>query len=236
MTEVKHVCVCVRVAGSHHCDQDIIESQGLSALGRAQAHAHPIPHVLLHKKLPLLKVGHYMTEEDQTHVMKHAQTLFPPRDPATTRLRNALKGAFPEFGKILDSSNAEPAAYLQLGAWRQVVRKQFASYLLDWVEYFAGEGNLTAAMIQEGFSCRCFDVAYHNTECEQDLLTAGGFRAAVLATMFAKDMGDLWHGLVCSSWVFLSRSTTRRRAVPGLIWGDRSNLYMRVLGVREVDE
>ena len=173
--------------------------------------------------MPLLKVGVYLQEEDQKHIQEHVQMLFPHRDRATARLMEALMGAFPEFKKIKDNTGPE-GAYLQLGAWRQLVKTQFSNHLLDWVEYFAGEGNLTEAMLQQGFNCRCFDVSYSNTQCEQDLLRDDGFRAAILAALFTKDTGEMWHGLVCSSWVFLSRSTTKRRAVAGLIWGDHSQL------------
>jgi hypothetical protein len=60
---------------------------------------------------------------------------------------------------------------------------------------------------------------------EHSALTAAGFRYWVLSLCFTDKGADQWHGIVCSSWVFMCRSVTKRQLnvnVPARIWGDES--------------
>ena len=189
------------------------------ALETAKKAAHPIPQRFLKEPLPILKVSHCILQDKRERMRAHIEEIFPSGDIARTRLEEALHNAFPEFG----AGASLPAIYSQLLAWREVVAERFAPHLLDFVEYYAGEGHLTDGMLTEGYKGKCFDISYAETACGQDLLTAEGFRAATLATMFLRTHdGESWHGLVCSSWVFLSRSSTKRKAVEHHIWGDHA--------------
>ena len=104
--------------------------------------------------------------------------------------------------------------------------KESQDALCHWLEYFAGEAQLTAGMQSKGLRAKAFDVVYNDrADVEHSALTAAGFRYWVLSLCFTDKGADQWHGIVCSSWVFMCRSITKRQLnvnVPARIWGDES--------------
>ena len=101
----------------------------------------------------------------------------------------------------------------------------------DFLEIFAGSSILTRVMRAHGRKSAALDVVYDHSyrkrrarkkkrNCKSnffDLLSPAGFAAAVLACLGGK-LGShfVWFGVVCSSWVSISRATTGRTYVnPG---------------------
>ena len=156
-----------------------------------------------------------------TTVVDHVQFLFPAGCPTHDRLVKALHRAFPEFAHL-----SLRDIYLQLLSQIELVRGVAQDQLYDFLEFFAGEANLTRGMLEAGFRAKAFDVVYNEVaDVEHDLKVPQGFRYWVLSLCFTCPGADQWHGIVCSSWVFMSRPQTKRslnQHVPARIWGDES--------------
>jgi len=146
---------------------------------------------------------------------------FPSKCPTYDRILLALHLAFPEYCSL-----DLVAIYTQLRAWLARARHESQDALCHWLEYFAGEAQLTAGMQSKGLRAKAFDVVYNDrADVEHSALTAAGFRYWVLSLCFTDKGADQWHGIVCSSWVFMCRSVTKRQLnvnVPARIWGDES--------------
>lgn len=85
---------------------------------------------------------------------------------------------------------------------------------------FAGQAELTKGMLEAGLMAKAFDIAYSG----DSLASAACFRWWLLSLCWTVPNADQWHGIVCSSWVFMSRQQTKRQLnvnVPVRIWGDR---------------
>lgn len=80
-------------------------------------------------------------------------------------------------------------------------------YANDFVELCSGEGHLTRALWAHGFHGKAFDVNYSKNH---DFLRTVGFIAVLLAVRNTKKGGMLFVAPPCSTWVFMSRSSTGR--------------------------
>ncbi len=79
---------------------------------------------------------------------------------------------------------------------------------LDSVELFAGQQEITKAMLSQGFQSHALDKSYD--PLTQDLTTAVGFRTALECVCRLRPGGSLWAAPVCSTWGFISRLGTGR--------------------------
>ncbi len=77
----------------------------------------------------------------------------------------------------------------------------------DFVEYFAGHGNLSRALLQRRLDGSSFDLAFNEAH---DVLTPGGLRLYLTALASVRQGGLAWFGTECSSFVILCLSVTRR--------------------------
>ena len=78
----------------------------------------------------------------------------------------------------------------------------------DFVEYFAGAGNLTRSLLERHLEGSAFDITYDNEA--HDVLTPGGLRLYLTALASVRQGGLAWFGTECSSFVVLCLSVTRR--------------------------
>lgn len=85
---------------------------------------------------------------------------------------------------------------------------------LDMVELFSGEGELTRQCRSYGIDCRGFDILKNPLH---DLASAEGFCIALTQTLRVKRNGVIWGGNPCSSWVWISDHSTKRRSSLGVM-------------------
>eukprot|EP00969_Alexandrium_andersonii_P169764 7505406-Alexandrium_andersonii.AAC.1 len=79
---------------------------------------------------------------------------------------------------------------------------------LDFVEYFSGAQAITNAFKDKLFAASAYDVKHGE---HKNILTDLGFINAVNLVARLKPLtGMQWHGVVCSTWVQLSRGSTKR--------------------------
>ena len=87
--------------------------------------------------------------------------IFPRRSSQRRMIEDALREAFPEWAM---TRRAEELT-LQLTVLLRLGRRSGSS-MLDWVEYFAGEAELTRAMAEVGYSSKvCTRVLFHWQIC-----------------------------------------------------------------------
>ncbi len=79
--------------------------------------------------------------------------------------------------------------------------------LLDFVEVFAGHAAVSRAFQSLGYRGRRMDLKYHEGH---DVLNPTGLLLLLSSVMDLKPGGILWAAPPCSTWVFLSRSSTGR--------------------------
>eukprot|EP00969_Alexandrium_andersonii_P125266 5537792-Alexandrium_andersonii.AAC.1 len=76
-------------------------------------------------------------------------------------------------------------------------------------EYFAGEGNLSAGFRQLSYSAASFDLK--SDANLQNLMTSDGMMVALSLALMLRPLVGFGHfGTVCSTWIWLSRSSTGR--------------------------
>lgn len=78
---------------------------------------------------------------------------------------------------------------------------------LDSVELFSGDQAITNAFLQKGLMAAPFDRKHGE---HQNIVSEEGFRQATGLVMRLRPGGALWGAPVCSSWVWISRSSTGR--------------------------
>ena len=93
---------------------------------------------------------------------------------------------------------------------------------LDSVELYSGKKAITRAMWGFGAESDCFDKEYHDS---MDLCTKLGFKLALTKVLRVKKCGMVWAAPVCSSWIFLSRSQTKRTKAKAA--GDTSKTFVK---------
>ena len=80
---------------------------------------------------------------------------------------------------------------------------------VDWVEYFSGDQAVTNAMTKALLQTATFEK--NADEIAQNMLTSSGFVNAVLLALRLRAGGGANTAPVCSTWVWLSRHSTKRR-------------------------
>ncbi len=93
----------------------------------------------------------------------------------------------------------------------------------DFVEFFAGTKRLAAGFRAAGYAVNTFEK--DDDEVEQNMLTHSGFCNAVALVLQTKAGGLNHFGIVCSSWIFLNRGTSKRSKTAPL--GDTTHRYVR---------
>lgn len=92
----------------------------------------------------------------------------------------------------------------------------------DFMEVFAGTGNLTLAMLMAGFCGSAYDVLFHE---DHDALSSKGLKLLCDAMGALKRRGLCWFGTKCSSWVVLCRHQSQRCAGNHFL-GDQSREFV----------
>lgn len=91
-----------------------------------------------------------------------------------------------------------------------------------FVDAFCGTGHLSLALCRAGFTGHSFDI---EASPSQDILSDSGFALLLLWILDIVEGGLAWFGIVCSSWVFMSRGHTKRSRLRP--WGDRNRQDIR---------
>ena len=84
---------------------------------------------------------------------------------------------------------------------------------LDGIEFFAGKRAVTKAMQRRGIKAVPFE---RDLSKKMDLCTAAGFGLALQLMIRLMPSGIIWLAPVCSSWVWVNRSTAGRNPVHAL--------------------
>ena len=99
-----------------------------------------------------------------------------------------------------------PRRLLQLVVW--VFLAGLIDSELDAAEFFAGDMAITSQLQTIGYAAFPFELKLDNEG--HDILTDSGFCFALSLVCKLRRGGLAWFGIVCSTWVFMSRSTTGR--------------------------
>ena len=83
-----------------------------------------------------------------------------------------------------------------------------ATPYLDFIEFFSGAGQICNAMVRAGFNAQGYDVL--DDGVFEHFIGAQGFLCAIKMMMLLRKHGGNHWGTVCSSWVWLCRSTSKR--------------------------
>ena len=118
---------------------------------------------------------------------------------------NALHSAFPEFaGRSLSDMIL---SFAQQSSANQIF--MHSQELLHVVEMFCGHGVITRCARLSGLTATKFD---RKISTSHDILRGHGFRAYVQALLLLESGGVTWISPDCKSWVWISRSISRRTA------------------------
>lgn len=140
---------------------------------------------------------------DGTQTAKHAATV--------------LHSAFPEFEGL-----TLPQMFEQLAA--ATSRKRESTLAQDQavlLEYCSGQAAITSGALELGLRCACFDKLYGS---RYNCFTRAGMRNWVGAVLHTRAGATAWFAPTCSSFVFLSRSTSGRSQENP--WGNPSNAFV----------
>eukprot|EP00438_Fugacium_kawagutii_P010121 Skav236626 [mRNA] locus=scaffold182:86811:87640:- [translate_table: standard] len=91
----------------------------------------------------------------------------------------------------------------------------------DFMEVFAGSGNLTLALLT-CFSGSAYDLLFHE---DHNALTSRGLKLLFDAMGALKRRGLCWFGTKCSSWVVLCRHQSQRCVLNGFL-GDQTRNFV----------
>ena len=121
-------------------------------------------------------------------VEKAVHHVFPPGHRTTDMILEALITSFDEWKSL----KTLPLIFQQLTAWIKLFRDGLQNEnMLEFMEFYAGEGCLTGGMLAAGFHCKSFEVRMDQqsqSHVHHDLLTPNGLRyAAVSLMMTTKD-------------------------------------------------
>ena len=115
-----------------------------------------------------------------------------------------------------------PIPHLEVFGWSLSTVLQLpqarAPRTLQVVEVWSGVGAITGAATKQGIRSKGFDNKRRPGVAEtegkvletEDILTQAGFQAVVFLVLSIQEGGLLWLAPVCNSWVWLSRSITKR--------------------------
>eukprot|EP00971_Amphidinium_carterae_P215969 4287037-Amphidinium_carterae.1 len=185
----------------------------LGNLARAKHVLDPVPHGLMANGTAFaVQPSATIPPEKCLAIEAAVDAIWPASDASTMRALNYLREAFQEFKHL-----TLVEIVVQLSIICSTLRTACPERLLGFLEGFAGEANLTAAMLAQDIPSKPMDITY-KSQAPQDLCSVAGFRYWILLICFTLPdfFADQWHGIVCSSWVFMSRHTSGRSS---------SNLY-----------
>ena len=164
----------------------------LESLFDARFMKAPVSAAMLYHALAVVVPAEILGVDMVTTVVDHVGLVFPAGCPTHDRLVKALHIAFPEFVHL-----SLQDIYLHLLSHIELVRGNAQDQLYDFLEFFAGEANLTRGMLEAGFRAKAFDVVYNAAaDVEHDLKVPAGFRYWVLSLCFTCPGADQWHGIV----------------------------------------
>ena len=96
---------------------------------------------------------------------------------------------------------------------------------LDAVEFFAGKMAITLGLQYRDFNCYAVELLQDKGAGVQDIMTPQGFAFALSLVLRTVPGGMNWWGIVCSTWIWLCRSTTGRSETNVLgNWRKRRNV------------
>jgi|LakMenE18May11ns_1017448.scaffolds.fasta_scaffold9714080_2 hypothetical protein len=78
---------------------------------------------------------------------------------------------------------------------------------IDFVEFFAGEAAISRGLRAFSHTGMSFDARYHEWH---NILTPIGLLAAIGAILRVREHGVVWWAPPCSTWVWVSRHSTKR--------------------------
>ena len=81
-------------------------------------------------------------------------------------------------------------------------------YSLDFIEFFSGCGQIRDALLRRGQFCTGFDIT--DDETFENFISAAGLLCAIELMRLLRRYGGCHWATVCSSWVWICRSTTKR--------------------------
>ena len=140
-----------------------------------------------------------------------------PRKKLNHKMPVPLAG-FDEMGRKLLCSLGFPVAFWKLLEILMTLVPIIPD--LDFVEFFCGAKAVTFALERLGLRGLGYDKIHDRSH--QNMMSGLGFCCALCWLLrVTPDDGFVWEGTLCSSWIWLSRGTTRRtRALPR---GDQSS-------------
>ena len=94
----------------------------------------------------------------------------------------------------------------QLVAW--VYLAGLVAESIDGAEFFAGDMSNTIKLRERGYTCFPYDINIGGVA--HDINSDTGFALALAIVCRVRLRGIVWFGIVCSTWVFMSRSVTGR--------------------------
>jgi len=113
--------------------------------------------------------------------------------------------------RVLSASMPSPLSRMLLGVLSLVAELDPCdaptSRIYDFVEGFCGAGQLYNQVELNGFTAIGLDKSIH---VDHDILTDVGWRRWVTVVLMMKENAVLWLAPLCSSWVWIGRSGTRR--------------------------
>jgi hypothetical protein len=111
-----------------------------------------------------------------------------------------------------------PRVLIQLVAWAYIAGLVEDLPMLDAVEFFAGQGAVTSNLQMLGYSAYPFE--RDRDPLANDFCNGVGFGFAIALVLRVRPGGFIWLGIVCSSWVFMSRGSTGRHVnkILGVPW------------------
>ena len=130
-----------------------------------------------------------------------------------------LVRAYPE---LVNNTLEQILHKLVVRSWKlRQTAKPFA--LHDFVEFCAGEGNLTAQCLKAGLFGVALDLRYHS---DHNMTTRVGLRVMTDCISEAVPGALIWWGTRCSSFVAISRRHHMRSSENGF-WGNERHAFVR---------
>lgn len=127
-----------------------------------------------------------------------------------------LKHSDPSLAKyIMRSVDGMPPVLVPLLIWVLDYASRIQPPQAGWkarydaIELFAGQAAISCGCAAAGLNAVAYDIEYGPSN---DIMSESGFARACELIMQASAHGMLWVGVVCSSWVWISRSGSGRSA------------------------
>lgn len=139
---------------------------------------------------------------------------------AVTMWSDLVHMCFPEFGTSTCLENMLAALVDRC----MFLREHASPRLFQFLEFFAGVGNLSRGLLQRGLHGAAFDVTYSSAH---DVLNASGLRLYVDACLSSASKCLAWFAVQCSSFVGLCISNSKR-GPENAFMGDQSREFVQV--------